>query len=776
MKSAILLLWREIKRTGLRLSRPLVILCLGAISGILLSDHFSGISPMVWGIAAGILLLICFKVTPSRPKLFLAGLIVFGFLQSNAANDPVRTMMDARGGRPLSVHVVGLVDGEPELDPSGTTWRFPLTLESVQEQACGPSQVLVRLRATTAPEYGDRISLLGQLQQPGPPRNPGEFDWAYYIRRQGFAAELEILSPALVQIIEHTGGNLLVRSSMRARDWIGSTVTADLMDDPDIAATVRTMVLGTQESTPQDVEDAFVESGTMHIFAVSGLHVALFGLILWQLLRLLRVPRTAVVMLVIPLMFFYVYVTGLRPSAWRAAFMASVILIGPLVNRNGNVFNSLGFACLFVLAWNPQQLFQAGFQLSFGVVFMLALLTQPLLQRFAHWYELDPFIPHGFHSRWQQWSSWMKRRFSESLVVSICATLGSAPLMIYHFGLLTPIGIVANLFLVLLSTIILTTACLSLLCSGVQLTWLALWVNNANWLFTKTSIFLAKVFASIPGGHVRVNPSHWFDESTARLTVLSIRGGGAASHLDFKGQHWLLDTGPSGTFLRTQRPYLLRYPVRKLRGVVLSHRDADHVGGTKGVAETFPLDAIFASPTLTAPLALQPHFLTLNETFSPHPAASFTVLYPPPHMAYGPADDQCLVIRLEIDGWRLLFTSDAGFIAEKWLLENNIDIRAHVLVKGRHADDFSGIPEFINAVKPQVICFTNHRFPAEQHVPSSWIERLQTRGISFFDQNDSGAVEMSLSAESLTLRGFVDGKTISLTDKEPQPPFTAIAR
>ena len=764
MMAVLKWLWGAAVRTGQRLSRPLMVLCSGALAGIILGDQLKWIAPWAWGGMTFLLLLALWRAEPSRLKLALAGMVTFAFLQCSAEHDPVRELLLSRNGHALNVEAVGYVRDEPQLDPSGRTWKFPLELETLQRQSCTESLLYVKLQSARAPQYGDRVAIRGSLQQAVPAQNPGEFDWAWYLHRQGFSAQLEVNSGSLVTVIERTGGNSVVRSSMEAREWIGQTVTADLEEDPEIAATVRTMVLGTQESTPQEIEDAFVDSGTMHVFAVSGLHVALFGLVLWQVLRLFRVPRTAVVFMIIPLMFFYVYVTGLRPSAWRAAFMASIILVGPLLNRNGNIFNSLGFAALVVLAFNTQQLFQAGFQLSFGVVFMLALLNRPILDRLERLYELEPYLPVGFHSRRELFSAWCRKKIVESTVVSFCATLGSAPLMLHHFGLLTPIGILSNLFLVTLSSLILATACLSLLCAGVKLTWLSLITNNANWAFTKLSIGLAEFFSNIPGGHFHMNSSHWFNDETARLTVLALRDGGGATHLDLGNQQWMLDAGSATGFLRTQRPFLLRYPVTKLDGMILSHRDADHSGAATAMAEAFSARQVFLPPSLPqfTQTSSEVHHALAGLTQSLRSGATFEILYPPPALAYGPADDQCLIVKFTIDGWKLLFTSDAGFIAEKWLLENHIDVSADVLMKGKHADDFSGIPEFLNAVHPQAICFSNQRYPMEQRVAKSWIDMVTRKGIPYLDQGTSGAVEISITPQGMTLKGFVDGKLLEL--------------
>lgn len=415
---------------------------MGALLGIGLGERFP--QPSLWGWIAAVLLLLVWRWAASRWVMALVSVATFAFLHSVAEKDPLRAAMRERG-HPLAAEAVGMVIDAPVSDPAGRFWRFPLRVETLQQAPYPATEIYVRLTTNRPPAYGDRVRLRGHLQAPAVARNPGEFDWAEYLHRQGYSAEFEVDSPTHATVLESTGGNFIVRRAMAAREWIGGVVTEDLQDDPAIAATVRTMMLGTQESTPQDVEDAFVESGTMHVFAVSGLHVALFGWVLMQLLAVFRCPLFWRVLLSILLMVFYVYITGLRPSAWRAAFMASIILLGPLLMRQGHIYNSLSFAALVLLGCDTELLFQPGFQLSFGVVFMLAVLSRPILNLLSPWFQPDPFIPRELLSTWQQRWAWWRKFVIESVVVSLCATVGSAPLMLHHFGLLAPVGVFANL-------------------------------------------------------------------------------------------------------------------------------------------------------------------------------------------------------------------------------------------------------------------------------------------------------------------------------------------
>src|SRR5260221_6202756 len=133
------------------------------------------------------------------------------------------------------------------------------------------------------------------------------------------------------------------------------------------------MTLGWKTALNNEVADPFMRSGTMHIFAISGLHIALIAGILVSLLRVLKVPRAACGLIVIPLIWAYTGVTGWQASAIRSTVMMTIIIAGWSLKRPSDLLNSLAAAAFIILLWEPQQLFQASFQLSFSVVLSLAL-------------------------------------------------------------------------------------------------------------------------------------------------------------------------------------------------------------------------------------------------------------------------------------------------------------------------------------------------------------------------------------------------------------------
>src|SRR3954462_6423310 len=116
------------------------------------------------------------------------------------------------------------------------------------------------------------------------------------------------------------------------------------------------MTLGWKTALSGEVSEPFMRSGTMHVFAISGLHIALIALMIVGVLRCFKVPRSACALVVLPIIWAYTGLTGWQASAIRSTIMTSVIVVGWSLVRPGNLLNSLGAAALIILIWDPQQL------------------------------------------------------------------------------------------------------------------------------------------------------------------------------------------------------------------------------------------------------------------------------------------------------------------------------------------------------------------------------------------------------------------------------------
>src|SRR6266404_3504474 len=350
-----------------------------------------------------------------------------------------------------------------------------------------------------------------------------------YLARRDVRLSLFIRYPEEAVLIRHRGGNPVLRDAQKSRAWMQKALCRGLDDSPDVQNFMSGIVLGLRHQTPEDIEEPFQQTGTLHLFAVAGLHVGIVARLLWILAIVAQLSRKWATALIIPLLLFYAAATGLHVSSIRAAAMSSILLAGFFFQRKAFVLNSLAAAAFFLLCWNTNELFSTGFQLSFAVVGGIILLADPLFRWLRRLGAADPFLPRGLLSSRRRvlaigWE-WVCRGGS----VSLAAWLGSLPLILWYFHLVTPISLVANLIVVPIAFFVLAVALVSLLATPL-FPWIAVVFNNANWTLATLVIGIVDLFAQIPGGHFYVPSLNWNGKSSARMTVLDL-GAGAAVHL-----------------------------------------------------------------------------------------------------------------------------------------------------------------------------------------------------------------------------------------------------
>ncbi len=753
--------------------QPFVGLALMAAVGITAAELIPVRSTVL--ILIAIVLAICILVALCRPKLAAIYLIVvsgFFLLHKFATtNTAGQQLADKLGERPRVVTAVGCVITEPKISPSGFA-TFLLKLKSIEVGGKAEStRAFWQVRWKGAPEFGDELKLFGTAEPIAPPRNPGEFDMRAYLARHDIRRMLFVRYAEDATLIRHGGGNPVLRAAQTSRTWMQNALCRGLDDAPEAKSFISGIVLGIRHETPEDIEEPFQQTGTIHLFAVAGLHVGIVAALLWVLAAIARLPRKRAAAFIIPSLFFYAAVTGLHIPALRAAVMASILVGSYFFERRVFLPNSLAAAAFFILCWNTNELFSTGFQLSFAVVGAIVLFADPffrLLQRRA---AQDPFLPQSLVRGPRRWMRSGYEWLCGGASVSLAAWIGSLPWILWYFHLVTPISLLANLVVVPIAFFVLAVALLSLMTTPL-LPWVAVVFNNANWTLATLVIGIVHLFALIPGGHFYVGVPDWGDRS-AKMTVLDL-GAGAAVHVRVNGHDWLIDCGSERSYDHVVREYLHWAGVNRLTGVVLTHGDSQHVGGVTQLLSDFPKVRIIDNPAPDRSLihrrlarivsglegrGRKPAELAAGDNFHLSRVAIAHVLFPPHGFAAATADDQALVIRLSIaPSTFVLFMSDNGEETERALLSNGSDLQSDILVKGQHHSGISGSGPFLDAVRPRLIIATSREFPDHERISDEWAGQLRARGIKLFRQDETGAVELNFSNQKWSARAYLTGE------------------
>jgi ComEC/Rec2-related protein len=638
--------------------------------------------------------------------------------------------------------LVGLEDGQP----SGTVWYWG---------------------GGVPPALGETIRANG-LFKPFPElRNPGTFDVGTWLYRQGawglFEAKGEPVSVRPPSTLDRFGET--------AREWFRNAVTSGLDPASREAAVIRAMVLGDNPTDDEPLVEAYRASGTLHVFSVSGMHVAMVGIIGWFVLKWLGVPRRGAVLILIAGMLGYAWLTGMKPPALRSVTMAAALLGAFFLRRRPDLLNALGFALLFAVLTDGHLIFQAGVQLSFGVVLVMGMAAAWASRPFSWIAWREPYLPPSLYSRWQEW--WLKVRQKTALTfgASTAASVGSVPLTLWHFSFLAPISIIASTVIGLavfaLMVLALAAAALSPLPAAQQ------GVNRANGYVAKTCTGIASFFASVPGGNItlaRDRPGKDF------LIVYDPGYGGGAAVLCDGGSAVLMDTASGSGYQRILKPSLRHFALRP-QSIVLSHPDGGHIGGALEALDSLPIRQILIPVTrarsktfrdLVSSAGERGIPLVLGKSGQTYQIAADTrieILHEPDALDLNAvADERVMIYRLHWHGWRILFTSDAGWSTERKMLESGRDLSADVIIAGRHLNDASLGEAFLEAVKPKAIIASHCDFPSQERIPEKWAAECGQAGIRLFHQGKTGAVSLVPGEDgSLEIRGFVDGSSLRLT-------------
>ena len=415
-----------------------------------------------------------------------------------------------------------------------------------------------------------------------------------YLARHDVRRMLFVRYPEDGTLIRHGGGNPVLRAAQTSRTWMQNALCRGLDDAPDAKSFISGIVLGIRHETPEDIEEPFQQTGTIHLFAVAGLHVGIVAALLW----VLAAHRASVAQARSGIHHSVALFLCGGNGAAHPGVTRSCDGFNPrrqLLLRTTRYFspNSLAAAAFFILCWNTNELFSTGFQLSFAVVGAIVLFADPFFRLFQRRAAPDPFLPQSLMRGPRRWMHSSYEWLCGGASVSLAAWIGSLPLILWYFHLVTPISLLANLVVVPIAFFVLAVALLSLMTTPL-LPWVALIFNNANWTLATLVIGIVHLFAQIPGGHFYVGEPDWGERSAEDDGSGLGRGRGRS-----RPSEWprLVDRLRERTQLRARRARVFALGRREsAHGLVLTHGDSQHIGGVTQLLNDFPRVRVIDNP------------------------------------------------------------------------------------------------------------------------------------------------------------------------------------
>jgi len=642
---------------------------------------------------------------------------------------------------------------------------------------------------------GRFIHFTGELGTINIGRNPGEFDLRNYLHLNNIYARFYPVRLDSSCLGEEMGNIVLTRFIYPVRRSIADRL--DKLIGGEEAKFLKGLIIGERSEIPIEVKTAFINSGVMHILAVSGLHVAIVTFMLIIIFQLLRIPEKPRLIATCLFLIYYMYLTGNSPSVARSVVMAIIFLCAKLFERRGDMYNILALSAIVLLLIDSKQLIQPGFQLSFVAVFAIVYLYPKL-------YGLKNLLSDGLKN-----NRLIVATFA-LMGVSIAAGIGTLPFTSIYFGKISVISFIANIIVVPLSNVILAIGMFSVAVSYLStwiasiyaevtslLTWLMLKIvdffGNLRFAYIDTRfslwssiIFYAGIGFAINIGRKEVRKifiiltlvvlNSWlygfqiFGPSTKylRVTFLDI-GQGDAIFLEFpNGGNMLVDAGPRtfGTDAgnRFIVPYLRYRGISRIQTILTSHPDADHLGGVPTLLHQCKVDQVCDAGSVSTSslfkeyihlvdsLKLERSILqsgikigSLDEIrlYVLHPSIEFLQV-----KSRTTLNNQSLVVKVVFGKTSLLLAGDAEKEAET-AIESKYDsfLKSDILKISHHGSITGTSDIFLKSVRPQTAIISVGAKNKFNHPSPVVLQRIMELGCKYYRTDELGAIVLESDGE-----------------------------
>ncbi len=355
--------------------------------------------------------------------------------------------------------------------------NFILRVEKINQTPARFLAIVPTRQAHTL-EYGRLVKVTGTLRRLSSRAGPDESGYEAYLARKKICALLDISNAGQIVELGDARVNPLKAAAVRFKKMASSVI--DKTFPYPQSGFLKAILLGSRSSLPLQWKEHFSKTGTSHILAISGIHVWMIIGIFFTLFQAAGLSRRGVAIASVAVLLFYCMLVGGRTPVMRASIMAGATLIGKIINRPTKPWNNLALASIAVLAINPFEIANVGFQLSFlaagGIIYLSPRLENALTLR--------PSI-------------------KKTICPIFSAQIATIPVIACHFNILSPIAFIANLVVIPLLGIILAlglTGCTL----GFASTALAAIFNKADSVLITALVEITRTLSRVPFSHIYV--------------------------------------------------------------------------------------------------------------------------------------------------------------------------------------------------------------------------------------------------------------------------------
>jgi competence protein ComEC len=644
---------------------------------------------------------------------------------------------------------------------------------------------------------GALVEVRGVIHLPSDAKTPGGFNYRKYLESQGIYYELKTATTEdWVWKGYQKGIPSLIRrfaGSLRGH-WVKMLSVGYDPKDPYIGM-YQAMTVGERTALPSEFKEVFTRTGVMHLFAISGFNVGVVAVMTMGLLSLLNISafwRLGASMLTVCL---FAIVAGADPPVCRTALMICVFLLGKMIHRPSQLTNCLGAVCFLLLSWEPGQLFQASFQLSYSVVFSMILLL-PTLEKYGEkWAGKDPFLPESLVTKRMRLKEFIALFVLSNIWASLAGWAGSLPLIIHFFNLIPIAGLFVNVLVCVLAFPLQSLSLASLIFGSIWEGFAELCNIPAWWLLYSVEK-ICSFAEELPGAFLRGNgwyPLSWvfyylgiiglfrgfffqrknwgwslgyalilavyfvfMPKSSPQTSVVVFPAGEGSAILVQDGvdkKDYLIDTGDEKLIQRVVIPYLKKNAqvAGSLDALILTHGDAAHIKGAAHLSQKIKIGDVYVNPLKTrSPYMQRIHKGEEVEIQNPKKldrgerVGCLEVLHPSSSEDgdFSRGDQGALVLRLQREGKRILFVSDLDPEGQQRLMDREEDLDCDVLVCGVPAYEYFFRAGFLRRCSPMfLIVETQH----EKNRPKKTDSDEYPRQV--FLSSEEGGIEIVIKEE-----------------------------
>lgn len=564
---------------------------------------------------------------------------------------------------------------------------------------------------------GDRIRVLGEIRKPSASRVPGSNGAANYLRGRRVVFQLRADHPASITMMRR-------RSPWNPRWWV-PRLRGQCVDWVERFMPSRhrplalAIFLGIRDEVDRGLVDSFLITGTIHLLSISGLHVGILAIALrWVFGWIVPGDRVGLWLTMAAIMGYATLAGGGAPVV-RATILVIVFCLASIFRRSGPPLNSLASAGLVVLALNPTQLFDVGAQLSFLAVATLAMAA-PWRREAERPSPLDRLVRRAQGHGLAAWRS-VARNIRGGVALGTLIWMVSLPLVMLHFHVVSPVGILLNLVLALPFAAAMVSGfamlalgwlmpplgwglgwvcgiCLDCVVGGTR--WGEQWTWGGFWVVGPTLLATALFYIALCGGQCFGFPRRrpimalmicygvlagtwnleWGgaagnDGNSPACEFLAVGHGGCVCVEFMDGSHMVYDAGGMGSprFLAdTIARYLWSRRAGRIDALAISHADLDHFAAVPELLRRFSVASAYLTPGMWSHAtdevrrlcsriedrAARTFLATNGDLLRDDGTCRVRVLHPSARVRYEDDNAGSLVLLVEIRGYRVLLTGD----------------------------------------------------------------------------------------------------------------------